>query len=93
MPEEAVRDGLHYEDVAAISAATFAALIIISVVIDATSEAITSHLDGKSVTHDPHKKRKIRAFQDLWRRFQSEVTTLGCLAFIMWVISTAGFFK
>lgn len=85
-------DGLHYEDVLSLTAATAAALIVISVILDFAAESVSERLEKAADTHNPHQKRRVKAHQRLWSHFQEEVTTLGFLAFVMWIFGQAGFF-
>ena len=89
--EEENEAEMHYEDELALTSATIAVLIILSVAVDVISECYTDRLERKAEKHgnDRHMLQYYKGYMLLWEQFKAEVTTLGFLAFIMWVFAQA----
>ena len=76
--------GLHYGDVAALTCATLIALVLLSVIFDVAFETLSGKLEKVS-----EKDQKMAAYKVLWETFKCEITTLGFLAFSMFIFGQA----
>ena len=68
-------------------------LVVFTMIFDVGSHKITGYLTGAREEEEEHTSSRKKMVLCVWQRFQSELTTLGFLAFVVWIFSSAGFFE